>query len=76
LAAAAVALRRPPASRADLLALGLLFNAMTLSWLTVYALMVSRLGDVLRGHPIRRSLEAITGLVLVDLGLRLAAERR
>jgi threonine/homoserine/homoserine lactone efflux protein len=59
-----------------LLALGLMFNAMTLSWLMVYALMVSRLGDVLRRHRIRRALEAVTGLVLVGFGLRLATERR
>jgi threonine/homoserine/homoserine lactone efflux protein len=56
--------------------LGLLFNAMTLTWLTGYALVVARVGDVLRRDRVRRSMEAVTGLVLVGLGLRIATERR
>jgi threonine/homoserine/homoserine lactone efflux protein len=56
--------------------LGLLFNAMTLSWLTAYAVAVARVGDVLRRDRVRRSVEGVTGLVLVGLGLRLATERR
>lgn len=67
---------RGQASFETLLVLGLLFNAMTLSWLTAYALVVSRVGDVLRRDRVRRATEAITGLVLVGLGLRLATERR
>jgi threonine/homoserine/homoserine lactone efflux protein len=59
-----------------LLALGLLFAAMTLAWLSAYAVVVSRAGDLLRRSAIRRTLDAITGAVLVALGLRLAAERR
>jgi threonine/homoserine/homoserine lactone efflux protein len=56
--------------------LGLLFNAMTLAWLTGYALVVARVGDVLRRDRVRRSMHAVTGLVLIGLGLRLATERR
>ena len=56
--------------------LGLLFNVMTLTWLTGYALLVARVGDVLRRDRVRRSMEAVTGLVLIGLGLRLATERR
>ena len=67
---------RGHASFATLLMLGLLFNAMTLTWLTGYALVVARVGDVLRRHRVRRSMEAVTGLVLVGFGLRLATERR
>jgi len=67
---------RGHASFATLLMLGLLFNAMTLTWLTGYALVVARVGDVLRRDRVRRSMEAVTGLVLVGLGLRLATERR
>jgi threonine/homoserine/homoserine lactone efflux protein len=63
------------ASFETLLMLGLLFNAMTLTWLTGYALVVAHVGDVLRRDRVRRSLEAVTGLVLVGLGLRLATER-
>jgi threonine/homoserine/homoserine lactone efflux protein len=59
-----------------LLMLGLVFNLMTLIWLTGYAIVVARVGDVLRRDRIRRSMEAVTGLVLVGLGLRLATERR
>lgn len=67
---------RGQASFETLLVLGLLFNVMTLSWLTGYALVVSRVGDILRRDRVRRAMEATTGLVLVGLGLRLATERR
>jgi threonine/homoserine/homoserine lactone efflux protein len=63
-------------SFATLLMLGIVFNAMTLTWLTGYALVVARVGDVLRRDRVRRSMEAVTGLALVGLGLRLATERR
>ena len=66
---------RGQASFETLLVLGLIFNVMTLSWLTAYALVVSRVGDILRRDRIRRSLEAVTGLFLVGFGLRLATER-
>ena len=61
---------------AALLGLGLVFSLMTLAWLTAYALVVARAGDVLRRPVIRRVIEAVTGAVLVALGLRLATERR
>ena len=60
---------------AALLGLGLVFSLMTLTWLTAYALVVARAGDVLRRPVIRRVIEAVTGAVLVALGLRLATER-
>jgi threonine/homoserine/homoserine lactone efflux protein len=59
-----------------LLALGLLFCAMTLAWLTGYAVAVARAGDVLRRPKARRAIDAVTGTLLVALGLRLAAEQR
>jgi threonine/homoserine/homoserine lactone efflux protein len=59
-----------------LLALGLLFCLLTLVWLTGYAFAVARAGDLLRRPVIRRLTEAVTGAVLVALGLRLATERR
>ena len=64
------------ASFAGLLALGLLFAAMTLVWLSAYAVAVARAGDVLRRPRIRRALDAVTGAVLVGFGLRLATDRR
>jgi len=63
-------------SFAALLALGLLFCTMTLTWLTVYAFAVARAGDLLRRSALRRALDAVVGVVLVALGLRLATERR
>jgi len=60
----------------SLFGLGLLFCALTLAWLSAYALVVARAGDVLRRSRIRRSLDAITGTALVAFGIRLAQERR
>ena len=58
-----------------LLALGLLYSALTLAWLSGYALAVTKAGDVLRRERVRRALDAVTGAVLVALGIRLATER-
>ncbi len=63
------------ASFAVLLALGFLFCAMTFLWLTVYAVAVARLGRLLTG-TVGRALDAVTGVVLIALGFRLAAEKR
>jgi threonine/homoserine/homoserine lactone efflux protein len=59
-----------------LLALGFVFCAMTFVWLTAYAVAVARAGDFLGRSSVRRMIEAVTGAVLVALGLRLATERR
>ena len=63
------------ASFGSLAALGLLFSLLTLVWLGVYAVAVSRAGDVLRRVRVRRALDAALGTALVALGVRLAAER-
>jgi len=60
----------------SLAALGLVFCSMTLAWLSAYAVVVDRLGEVLRSGRVRRLLDAVTGTVLVAVGLRLATERR
>jgi len=62
------------ASFAVLLALGFLFCAMTFAWLTFYAFAIARIGRLLT-NTVRRALDAVTGVVLVALGLRLATER-
>ena len=49
---------------------------MTLAWLTAYAFAVARAGDFLAPARGAASVEAVTGAVLVALGLRLATERR
>ena len=63
-------------SFAALLGLGLLFCTMTLVWLSLYAVVVARAGDVLRRPAVRRVVDATVGVVLVAFGLRLATERR
>ncbi len=59
-----------------LLALGLLFCALTLVWLTGYAFAVAKAGDLFRRARVRRWIEGVTGAVLVALGLRLATSQR
>jgi threonine/homoserine/homoserine lactone efflux protein len=59
-----------------LLGLGLLFCALTLAWLSAYAAVLARAGDVLRRPAVRRALDAVTGTALVALGLRLATTHR
>lgn len=59
-----------------ILGLGLLFCLMTLCWLTAYAAVVARAGDVLRRGNLRRWLEGIAGAALVLLGIGLALEPR
>jgi threonine/homoserine/homoserine lactone efflux protein len=59
-----------------LLALGFVFCLLTFVWLTAYAIAVARAGDILSRSWVKRAIEAVTGAVLVALGLRLATERR
>jgi threonine/homoserine/homoserine lactone efflux protein len=58
-----------------MLAFGLIFCLMTWLWLVLYATAIHRLRDALRGSRVRRAIEAVTGTVLVALGLRLATEQ-
>jgi threonine/homoserine/homoserine lactone efflux protein len=59
-----------------LLALGLLFCALTLAWLCAYAAVLARAGDVLRRPRVRRAIDAVCGTALVAFGIRLAAAER
>jgi threonine/homoserine/homoserine lactone efflux protein len=45
-------------------------------WLTAYALLVAKVGALLKRSGVRRVLNAVTGTVLTALGVRLAFERR
>ena len=58
------------------LLLGGLFVAMTLTWMSAYALVAARAGGLLTRPRVKAALDRITGLVLVALGLRLATEPR
>jgi threonine/homoserine/homoserine lactone efflux protein len=59
----------------ELLALGLVFSAMTLAWLSGYAAVIARARRTLLRGRVRRLLDAVAGLALVGFGARLAAER-
>ncbi|HKY51766.1 MAG TPA: LysE family translocator [Candidatus Limnocylindria bacterium] len=65
-----------PAAFVMMLALGLVFCAMTLAWLSLYAVAVARAGHVLGRPRIRRALDAAVGAVLVGFGVRLATQQR
>jgi threonine/homoserine/homoserine lactone efflux protein len=60
---------------AALMSLGLIFSLMTFLWLVAYAFVVAKAGEILRRPLIRRWIEAVTGTLLVALGLRIAAEK-
>jgi threonine/homoserine/homoserine lactone efflux protein len=57
-----------------MLGLGLVFCTMTLVWLSAYAWLVARAGNVLRRPLVRRTIDAVTGTLLVAFGLRVAAD--
>ena len=52
------------------------FIAMGFVWLTGYALLVARVGALLRRSSVRRLVNAVAGTMLTALGVRLALERR
>jgi threonine/homoserine/homoserine lactone efflux protein len=58
------------------LLLGCVFAFMTTTWLAAYATLVARAGDFLRKPRVRRTLEGVTGGVLITLGLRVATDPR
>lgn len=63
----------PRGSFVALFALGAVFCVLTLTWLSGYALAVSRASELLRRSRVWRAIEALTGAVLVALGVRVAA---
>jgi threonine/homoserine/homoserine lactone efflux protein len=56
--------------------LGVVFSSLTFVWLASYATAVSAVGALLRTPRVRRAIEAAAGVVLIGLGVRLAAEAR
>jgi threonine/homoserine/homoserine lactone efflux protein len=63
-------------SFAALFVLGAMFCSMAIFWLVGYAMAIARAGDLLRRSRARRTIESVTGAVLIALGLRLATEHR
>ncbi len=64
------------ATAADLLLLGVLFNAMGVIWLLPYAALAARGRVVLTRPRVRRAIDRVSGVVLIALGVRIAFERR
>ena len=50
--------------------------AFGIAWLSLYAWLLARAVEAFKGSRLRRALDALTGTVLIALGLRLATERR
>ena len=59
-----------------LVALGLVFCAMTFLWLAAYAVVIARAGEYVRRRAVWRTVEAMTGAALIGLGLKLASDPR
>jgi threonine/homoserine/homoserine lactone efflux protein len=60
---------------AAFLGFGFLFALLTFTWLAAYSFAVARARNFLDRPRIRRALDALTGCVLIALGVRVAAER-
>jgi threonine/homoserine/homoserine lactone efflux protein len=61
---------------AQTLLLAAVFICMGLVWLTSYALLVAKVGELVKRSVVRRVVNAVSGAVLTALGVRLAFERR
>ncbi len=59
-----------------LLLMMLAYEAILLSWLTLYSYLVSRAGQSRFGTRVRTILQGVTGAVLIALGMRLAFEQK
>ena len=58
------------------LLLGSIHVGMGFVWLSAYAVLVDRFAALLATHQVRRRMQAVTGALLMGLGVRLALERR
>jgi threonine/homoserine/homoserine lactone efflux protein len=58
------------------LILGGAFVAITVIWLSSYAVLASTAAGVLQRPRVRATLDRLTGVVLIGLGIRIAAEHR
>lgn len=67
---------KPEDPAARLVFMLLVFELMILGWLTLYGLAVSRASQSRIGRHFQDGMRRVTGLVLIGLALRLAAERR
>jgi RhtB (resistance to homoserine/threonine) family protein len=58
------------------LVLGAIFVVMTFAWLFAYCMVAARAAETLQRPRVKAALDRFTGVVLIALGLRLAAEHR
>lgn len=58
-----------------LMSLGVLFSSLTLVWLTLYAIAISRAAGFFRRPGVERAIEGASGAALIGVGARLALER-
>lgn len=65
-----------PSAAGGMLGLGVVFVALTLAWLSGYAAVVARAGDLLRRPRVRRTFDAVMGAILVAFGVRVAVAER
>jgi threonine/homoserine/homoserine lactone efflux protein len=61
---------------ATFLLLGLLFCLLTFAWLAAYSFAVAQARSLLGRSRVRRTLDALTGGVLIAFGARLATQQR
>ena len=59
-----------------LVAMVVCYDVLVVTWLCIYGYVVSRARGSRVGARIRKSLERVTGAVMIGLGVRLAFERR
>ena len=52
-----------------------MFCLLTFGWLSLYAVTVDRARALFRRRNVRRTVEGLTGAVLIALGVHLVAER-
>jgi threonine/homoserine/homoserine lactone efflux protein len=56
--------------------LAAIFATIVALWLTIYVALLAWAGGFFRRGAVRRTMERLTGVVLIGLGLRLAVEQR
>ena len=61
---------------ASLALLGVVFSMLTFVWLAAYATTLSTAGRWLGVSRVRRATEAVSGAVLIGLGIKIAADAR
>lgn len=66
----------PDDSPLRLVLMMLAYEAILLTWLNVYGLLISRAGQSRFGTRVRNILQRVTGVVLLALGVRLAFEQQ